>query len=263
MYRWNLIGEVEFLDVWHQSYAAVMHHSRASNGFWVCLLSIYLDATEHSLSSGMSTSIPEMLHFSLSIPSPRFGLVYRFWVATSRMRLKLTLCVIVHYSVPCIPGLMPFAADWNLWKKFSGLPEVFDTAFLQATSWQYPLRPGMSLGLEPAGNLPIIQNLLNPLGTSIAFVVLSNACYRCSRGAQATRDPFYLDVGERVLNDIESRTKVECGLAGVSDLLSNTLSDRMESFVLSETLKVLFFFPSSLTPCLILGHYPIVPIFIV
>ena len=40
---------------------------------------------------------------------------------------------------------MPIAADWNLWKKFSGLPEVFDTAFLQATSWQYPLRPGMSL----------------------------------------------------------------------------------------------------------------------
>lgn len=28
-------GEVEFLDVWHQSYAAVMRYSRASNGFWV------------------------------------------------------------------------------------------------------------------------------------------------------------------------------------------------------------------------------------
>lgn len=29
------VGEVEFLDVWHQSYAAVMRYSRASNGFWV------------------------------------------------------------------------------------------------------------------------------------------------------------------------------------------------------------------------------------
>jgi hypothetical protein len=32
--------------------------------------------------------------------------------------------------------------DWNLWKQFSGLPEVWDTRFLQATSPQYPLRPG-------------------------------------------------------------------------------------------------------------------------
>ena len=31
-------GEVEFLDVWHQSYAAVMRYSRAPNGFWVCHL---------------------------------------------------------------------------------------------------------------------------------------------------------------------------------------------------------------------------------
>lgn len=32
----TFIGEVEFLDVWHQGYAAVMRYSRASNGFWVC-----------------------------------------------------------------------------------------------------------------------------------------------------------------------------------------------------------------------------------
>ena len=45
---------------------------------------------------------------------------------------------------------------------------------------------------------------------------------------------------------------MECGLAGVSNLLSNTLSDRMESFVLSETLKARYFRnPSS--PCLIPG----------
>ena len=109
----------------------------------------------------------------------------------------------------------------------------------------------------------MIQSSLNPPGTSTAFVIFSyDACYQRSTGAQATRDPFYLDVGERVLNDIETRSKVGCGLAGVSNLLSNTLSDRMESFVLSETLKARFF-PASMTSRLISGHRPSVFIFIV
>jgi mannosidase alpha-like ER degradation enhancer 1 len=55
---------------------------------------------------------------------------------------------------------------------------------------------------------------------------------------QATKDPFYLDVGERVLQDITLRTRVDCGLASILDLSNNTQDDRMESFVLSETIKV-------------------------
>lgn len=55
---------------------------------------------------------------------------------------------------------------------------------------------------------------------------------------QATRDTFYLDVGERILYDLIYRAKVKCGLSSISDLSSNLLDDRMESFVLSETLKV-------------------------
>lgn len=45
-------------------------------------------------------------------------------------------------------------------------------------------------------------------------------------------------VPERILNDITIRSKVECGLAGIRDLRTNAREDRMESFVLSETLKV-------------------------
>ena len=55
---------------------------------------------------------------------------------------------------------------------------------------------------------------------------------------QATRDPFYLDVGERILNDFIYRAKVDCGLCGIQDLRTNARDDRMESFALSETLKV-------------------------
>ena len=55
---------------------------------------------------------------------------------------------------------------------------------------------------------------------------------------QATKDPFYLDVAERALFDLITRAKVKCGLTGISDLRTNKQDDRMESFVLSETLKV-------------------------
>jgi len=49
---------------------------------------------------------------------------------------------------------------------------------------------------------------------------------------------MYLDIGKTVLSDLLLRAKVECGIAGVQDLRTNALDDRMESFVLSETLKV-------------------------
>ena len=45
-------------------------------------------------------------------------------------------------------------------------------------------------------------------------------------------------ITERILSDISVRSRVECGLTGISDLRENNRDDRMESFVLSETLKV-------------------------
>jgi mannosidase alpha-like ER degradation enhancer 1 len=40
-----------------------------------------------------------------------------------------------------------------------------------------------------------------------------------------------------VLQDLSMRATVDCGLAGIQDLRTNQRDDRMESFVLSETLK--------------------------
>ena len=56
--------------------------------------------------------------------------------------------------------------------------------------------------------------------------------------SQATKDTFYLEVGERILMDLIARAKVACGLTGIQDLRTNKRDDRMESFALSETLKV-------------------------
>jgi mannosidase alpha-like ER degradation enhancer 1 len=167
-------GELEFLDVWDDAYAAIMRYARSKDGYW------YQTVNMHS---------GDAAYFTVDSLSA-------FW-----------------------PGLQVLAGDvqnaiklhmiyYNLWKQHSGMPEVYDTNYKQATSHQYPLRP--------------------------EFIESTWYLYR------ATQDPFYLDVGERVLFDLTTRAKVECGLTGIKDLRSNKRDDRMEWFALSETLKYLY-----------------------
>ncbi|KAI0091966.1 alpha mannosidase-like protein [Irpex rosettiformis] len=173
--KWYILsGEVEFLDVFQEAYAATMRYTRAPDGFWYRSTNIHTgDPTYNNVDS-----------------------LSAFW-----------------------PGLQVLAGDvenaiqshltyWHIWKKFSGLPEVWDMNYKVATSFQYPLRP--------------------------EFVESTWYLYR------ATRDPFYLDIGERILHDLIWRAEVSCGLTGISDLRWNKQDDRMESFVLSETLKYLY-----------------------
>ncbi|KAK9708768.1 hypothetical protein K7432_009418 [Basidiobolus ranarum] len=97
---------------------------------------------------------------------------------------------------------------YNLWRKYHAIPERFDLNSKKPVVVHYPLRP--------------------------EFVESTYLLY------QATKDPFYLTVGEMVLNDLEKYTRVECGFASVKSVITMTLEDRMESFVLSETLKYLY-----------------------
>lgn len=57
---------------------------------------------------------------------------------------------------------------------------------------------------------------------------------------RATADPWYLRVGEMVLQDIKRRCWVACGWAGLEDVRSGEKQDRMESFFLGETTKYLY-----------------------
>ncbi|KAK4697864.1 hypothetical protein P7C71_g260, partial [Lecanoromycetidae sp. Uapishka_2] len=57
---------------------------------------------------------------------------------------------------------------------------------------------------------------------------------------RATRDPWYLHVGEMVLRDIKRRCWTKCGWSGLQDVRSGERNDRMESFFLGETTKYLF-----------------------
>ncbi|OSX60455.1 glycoside hydrolase family 47 protein [Postia placenta MAD-698-R-SB12] len=165
--KWYVMsGEVEFLDVWQEAYAAVMRYSRAPDGFW----GDQMYGTFDSLSA--------------------------FWPGLQVLAGDLENAIKSHMTY------------WNIWRGHSGLPEIWDMNFRQGTSMQYPLRP--------------------------EFVESTWYLYR------ATHDPFYLDVGGRILYDITTRAKVKCGLASIKDLRTNAQEDRMESFVLSETLKYLY-----------------------
>jgi len=57
---------------------------------------------------------------------------------------------------------------------------------------------------------------------------------------QATKDPWYLHVGEMALRDIKRRCWTRCGWAGLQDVRTGELNDRMESFFLGETAKYLY-----------------------
>ncbi|TFK86836.1 glycoside hydrolase family 47 protein [Polyporus arcularius HHB13444] len=173
--KWYIMsGEVEFLDVWQDSYASAMRYARSPDGYWYRSVNVHTGDAQYNMVDSLSAFWPGLQVLGGDIENAiRSHLVY-----------------------------------WNLWRGFAGLPEMWDMNFRTATSLQYPLRP--------------------------EFVESTWYLYR------ATQDPFYLDVGARIFADISRRTKVACGLAGIEDLRTNAPSDRMESFVLSETLKYLY-----------------------
>lgn len=119
------------------------------------------------------------------------------------------------------PGLLTLAGEIDdaveihllttaIWTRFSGLPERWNVA---------------------TGN---IEGGLSWWGGRPEFVESTYYLY------QATKDPWYLHVGEMVLRDIKRRCWTKCGWAGLQDVRSGELNDRMESFFLGETTKYMF-----------------------
>ncbi|KAJ1817904.1 hypothetical protein LPJ60_004599, partial [Coemansia sp. RSA 2675] len=118
-----------------------------------------------------------------------------------------------------IPGMMVLAGDvdgaesaymlyYHIWRRFRALPERFNLFLREPDLLFYPLRP--------------------------EFVESTYFLYR------ATRDPFYLDVGEMVLEDINQLQRTACGYASRHSVSTLELEERMESFFLSETMKYLY-----------------------
>ncbi|KAL1630083.1 hypothetical protein SLS54_000943 [Diplodia seriata] len=119
------------------------------------------------------------------------------------------------------PGLLTMAGELDeaiethllytaLWTRYSALPERWSTA-----------TGNIEMGLRWWGGRP-------------EFIESTWYLYR------ATKDPWYLHVGEMALRDIKRRCWTKCGWAGLQDVRTGEKSDRMESFFLGETAKYLF-----------------------
>ncbi|KAG0353735.1 alpha mannosidase-like protein [Podila minutissima] len=118
-----------------------------------------------------------------------------------------------------MPGVQVLAGDlesaiknhlyyYNIWRRFQAIPERFDFLSQAVDITNYPLRP--------------------------EFIESNYFLYR------ATKDPFYLEVGEMILRDLQKYTKTSCGWASLQSVVDKKKEDRMESFALSETFKYLY-----------------------
>ncbi|CAH1443019.1 unnamed protein product [Lactuca virosa] len=99
---------------------------------------------------------------------------------------------------------------FHVWKKFGVLPEryLLDHQIVHPTEKYYPLRP--------------------ELAESTYYLY------------QATKDPWYMEVGEAIVNSLNLHTKVEGGYASIRDVTTMQLEDHQHSFFLAETCKYLY-----------------------
>ncbi|XP_031403218.1 alpha-mannosidase I MNS5 isoform X2 [Punica granatum] len=98
----------------------------------------------------------------------------------------------------------------HVWKKYGVLPEryLLDHQIVHPTEKYYPLRP--------------------ELAESTFYLY------------QATKDPWYIEVGESIVKSLNLYTRVNGGFASVRDVTSMQLEDHQHSFFLAETCKYLY-----------------------
>ncbi|PSS07817.1 Alpha-mannosidase [Actinidia chinensis var. chinensis] len=99
---------------------------------------------------------------------------------------------------------------FSIWEKFGVLPEryLLDRQMLHPTEKYYPLRP--------------------ELAESTFYLY------------HATKDPWYLEVGESIVDSLNLYAKVEGGFASIRDVTTMELEDHQHSFFLAETCKYLY-----------------------
>lgn len=167
-------------------------------------LSVWLDAhagIKRHLFRGSSYQHPHYIQGDLNT-----GAVRAFWMDS----------LSAYY-----PGLLTLAGQ---------VDEAISTHLLYTALWTryaaLPERWSVASGIIDAG--------LRWWGGRPEFIESTWYLYR------ATQDLWYLHVGEMVLRDIKRRCWTECGWAGLEDVRTGELKDRMESFFLGETVKYLY-----------------------
>ncbi|XP_056628408.1 ER degradation-enhancing alpha-mannosidase-like protein 3 isoform X1 [Triplophysa dalaica] len=105
------------------------------------------------------------------------------------------------------PAIETHEMLYQVTKKHNFLPEAFTTDF--RVHWaQHPLRP--------------------------EFAESTYFLYK------ATKDPYYLEAGRTILENLNRFARVPCGFAAMKDVRTGSHEDRMDSFFLAEMFKYLF-----------------------
>ncbi|KAJ3605288.1 hypothetical protein NHX12_027338 [Muraenolepis orangiensis] len=105
------------------------------------------------------------------------------------------------------PAIETHEMLYQVTKQHKFLPEAFTTEF--RVHWgQHPLRP--------------------------EFAESTYYLYK------ATADPYYLRVGQSIVEKLNAYARVPCGFAAVQDVRTGTHEDRMDSFFLAEMFKYLY-----------------------
>lgn len=123
----------------------------------------------------------------------------------------------------------------KIWDRYDLIPE----------RWNYATNTGDNLELLLAASNSIEANILNQAQVQRAIPLewyplrpeFIESTYYLFR---ATRDPMYLHIGARILELLKTKYRRKCGFAGFQDIRLGTMQNRMETFVMSETLKYLY-----------------------
>ncbi|GKD94536.1 alpha-mannosidase I MNS5, partial [Tanacetum coccineum] len=160
-----------------------------------------------------------------------------------------------------------------VWKKFGVLPEryLLDHQMVHPTEKYYPLRPELAestyylyqatkeiiLSLQDSAGLSFISKSfrvclakVTVAGTGDGALIEVKTLLRPCDGSHGIGqdddnmthavDPWYMEVGEAIVNSLNLHTKVDGGFASVRDVTTMQLEDHQHSFFLAETCKYLY-----------------------
>lgn len=183
------------------NYFIPLEEEHHSPGFYFQVWQDAQDAIKHHLYRGHGYQHPHYVQADLQTGATR-----AFWIDSLSA---------FYPGVLTLAGRIEEATEIHLlatalWTRFSALPERWNVATGE------------------------IDNGLGWWGGRPEFIESTYYLY------QATKDPWYLHVGEMVLRDIKRRCWTRCGWAGLQDVRTGELQDRMESFFLGETAKYMF-----------------------
>ncbi|CDO74074.1 Glycoside Hydrolase Family 47 protein [Trametes cinnabarina] len=148
-----------------------------------------------------------------------------------------------------------YKAFFALWNRRSDIGLVGNTINIFTGLWTHPEVNGIGAGIDSFYEYALKWYIMS--GEVEFLDVWQDSYASVMRYSRAPDGFWYRNVNihtnswnphgtyigtfkERILRDITFRAKMECGLAGIDDLRTNARNDRMESFVLSETLKYLY-----------------------